>query len=160
MQAEENRIAQEKAEREAEARREATRAADREAEEESARRVQPRGIVGSGNHEWLPREWEKDRGRFDAVLRYPIPGVVQRNFQREINTTVMLCDAIYNEYKRFMILKELTKGEAVLVPSHLVKLAWEYHMIETSTYRRFCFDNFKKFIHSNPMAREVNDDLR
>lgn len=50
-------------------------------------------------------------------------------------------------------------GHRVL-PSHLIKLAWDYHLYETAHYRKFCFDNFGRFIHTTPLPREVDDDQR
>ena len=47
-----------------------------------------------------------------------------------------------------------------VMPSHLIKLAWDYHLFETALYRKFCFDNFGHFIHTTPLPREVDDDQR
>lgn len=86
---------------------------------------------------------------------------MQRNFQREINTTVMLSDAIFTEYKRFHILLALTRQRrARLIPPHLVKLAWEYHLIETAHYRRFCFEMFQEFVHSLHLPRLVDQEQK
>ncbi len=105
----------------------------------------------------LLSDWEQLKRTKAGVLKYPIPQAVQRNFQREINTTVLLGDDTFKEYQRFHLLKELTREDQPLVPSHLIKLAWEYHIIETAAYRRFCFDCFGHFVHSSHLPRKVDE---
>ncbi len=52
------------------------------------------------------------------------------------------------EYKRFLLLHFLAETEETFTPSHWVKIAWENHIVETASYRRFCYEVFGKFIHS------------
>ena len=106
----------------------------------------------------LSADWIEIKKKNDGVLNYKIPGIVERTFQREINTTVLLCDDIFTEYKKFHLLKQVVRSDVKLVPSHYVKLAWEYHLIETAHYRRFCFDCFGHFVHSTQhLPRKVDD---
>lgn len=108
--------------------------------------------------EGLSADWLDIKKKNEGVLKYQIPGHVVRSFQREINTTVLLCDDIFNEYKKFHLLKQVVRADVKLIPSHFVKLAWEYHLIETAHYRRFCFDNFGHFVHSSQhLPRKVDE---
>ena len=108
--------------------------------------------------EGLSADWMDIKKKHEGVLRYKIPGIVERTFQREINTTVLLCDDIFNEYKKFQLLKQVVRGDVKLIPSHFIKLAWEYHLIETANYRRFCFDCFGHFVHSTQhLPRKVDE---
>lgn len=65
-----------------------------------------------------------------------------------------LCDLIFNEYNRFLILKNIVKDEVRVLPPYYVMLAWEYHAIETKAYYRYCMGIFGKMQHVTQLSME------
>ena len=57
-----------------------------------------------------------------------IPRIVRKNFRLEINVSEKLCEAVYEEYKRFLILRSLAAEDTAIIPSYFIKIAWDYHI--------------------------------
>ena len=94
-------------------------------------------------------EWEYFKKKWETRLdKIKIPRIVRKNFRLEINVSEKLCEAVYQEYKRFLILKSLAAEDTVILPSYFIKIAWDYHIYETKAYSRFCNAVFGKLIHS------------
>ena len=56
--------------------------------------------------------------------------------KKETNSTNMLVEAQFKEFKRFMLLQAISKVR--LIPSLYVKEAWDYFLAETKAYKEFC----------------------
>ena len=97
----------------------------------------------------LSDNWMARRETTEMNLRrYAINAQMTNNFGAEMAMSPTLVQQVWNEYKRFMLMRSLEKEEDSFIPSYLVKLAWETHIVETANYRAFCYENFGKFIHS------------
>ncbi len=105
--------------------------------------------------------WEREFIRIRAsVDAYHIPTEVTAFFESDMNTSPVLTEHTFREYKRFILLSYLAKEGKRFVPSHFVKIAWENHTAQTSFYRKFCYELFGKFIQSCPLPREVDLKVR
>lgn len=54
----------------------------------------------------------------------------------------------------------MTKEDALFLPSHYVRLAWEYHMIETSSYQQFSLSIFNRVMKPAFLPREPTESQR
>ena len=114
-------------------------------------------------NEFLNSQWEFLKTKYEGKLEAAkVPRIVKKNFRLEVNVSDKLCDMIYTEFTRFLILMNIVKQDVRVLPPYYVMLAWEYHAVETKAYYRFCMGIFGKMQHVThlciePTKEEVMD---
>ena len=63
-----------------------------------------------------------------ALELYDIEKEVTHFFESDMNTSSELTEAVFYEYKRFLLLYSLGVSEQTFIPSHYIKVAWDNHL--------------------------------
>ena len=109
----------------------------------------------------LKENWQDLKFKlFSKLEEYRLEDDILGYFRMEHTLSPELADSIIQDYKRFLLLHYIAKDRETFIPSLWVKLAWDNHLVQTACYRRFCFDIFGTFIHSQHLPRQVSLDQR
>ena len=88
--------------------------------------------------EWLPLK-EKYLLRLE---REELPESVRRTFKNEMCMSSQFAKAVFEEYKRFLLMQFLCRADTHFVEPDWIRQMRHCHIIETKKYAEFCFKVF------------------